>query len=66
MTSATLESVEFVAALRPSPRLLTVKVRLLALVRRERPLVYPADAPHAWRTVLVIAGTLAARLLVPL
>lgn len=66
ITSAIFDNVELVLALRPSPRLLTVKVSVLALASRERPLVYPAEAQAACRIVLVIAGTLAERLLDPL
>ena len=53
-------------AIRPIHMLFTVKVVVSALVNTERQFVYPADAHHACRIVLVIAGVFAVRLFVPL
>ena len=66
MTSATFERVELVLATRPIPKLLTTKVLVAALVRTDRPLVYPADAPAVWRIFAEIAGVSGLRLLAPL
>lgn len=66
MTSARFVRVEFVFPTRPIPKLFTVNVVVVALVRTDRPFVYHADAPAACRIVEVMAGILADRRLAPL